>query len=265
LEAVVRTSDTIPDEEISRFLDGELSPAQRAAIQARLARHPELAAEVFAEAHRMDALRSIQPQRLFPPRESLEGARQLERVLSRRKMLSMVRMQVGAALLVGLGWAANSLSEPLRQGGQTVDENFILAAREALRVTQLDAASEHEGGQKKDKIERLVGALNIGMPQLPSAWRVTDVQVQPWSGKQSLVVTADTPGLGQITLVAAPMSSEDAIPPTSAADGRIPTVYWQSGATAYALMGPAPAERLEREAKGIEVATRRNAGPKIRG
>jgi anti-sigma factor RsiW len=61
------------------------------------------------------------------------------------------------------------------------------------------------------------------------------------------------------------MNAEDAVPPTSAADGRIPTVYWQSGGTAYALMGPTAPERLEREAKGIEVATRKNVGPKIRG
>jgi anti-sigma factor RsiW len=265
LEAAVGTDDRISEEEISRFLDGELSPTQRATIQARLALRPQLAADVFAEAHRMDALRAAQPQRLFPPRASLDGGKKLQRALQRQKVLSMLRLQLAAAVLVALGWAANSLTEPLRQGGQTVDENFILSAREALRVAQLDAASEQDGQTGKDKIERLVGAINIEMPQLPSAWQVTDVQVQPWEGKQRLVVRADTPTLGQVTLVAAPMSGEDAVPPTSAADGRIPTVYWQSGGTAYALMGPAGPERLEREAKGIEVATRKNVGPKIRG
>ncbi len=260
------TSDrSVSEEEINRFLDGELAPSQRADIQARLALDPELAAEVFAEARRMEALRSVQPHRLFPPRASVLGAKQLERAFWRRKLFAALRMQTAAVLLVALGWAANSLTEPLRQDGQTVDENFILAAREALRVAQLNNGPEEEGEPNQDKIERLVGALNIRMPQLPSAWQVTDVQVQPWNERQSLVVTADTPSLGRVTLVAAPMQGEDAIPPTSATDGRVPTVYWQSGGTAYALMGPATPERLEREANGIEVATRKNAGPKIRG
>ena len=61
--------------------------------------------------------------------------------------------------------------------------------------------------------------LNISIPQLPSTWQVMDVQVQPWNERQSLVVTANTPSLGQITLVAAPMNGEDAVPPTSATDG----------------------------------------------
>ena len=182
-------------------------------------------------------------------------------------MLGALKMQLAAVLLIAAGWAANSLTETLmvRQDGQTVDKNFILAAREALRVAQLDAGPAQGTEGDHDKIERLVGAINITMPQLPPAWVVTDVQVQPWNGMQSLVVRANTPSLGPITLVAAPMNGEEAIPPTLAADGRIPTVYWQSGGTAYALMGPAAPERLEREAKGIEVATRKNLGPKIRG
>jgi hypothetical protein len=164
-----------------------------------------------------------------------------------------------------------SLPEDLRDGpcvplpSQTVDENFVLAAREALRVAQLDAGPNKNAEHKQEKIERLVGAINISVPPLPSTWRVTEVQVQPWQGKQSLVVSATTPTLGQVTLVAAPMNDEEAVPLTLAADGRVPTVYWQTGGTAYALMGPAPPDRLEREAKDIEVATRRNLGPKIRG
>ena len=256
----------ISEDEINAFLDGELSPSLKANIQARLALKPQLAARVFAEAQRMDALRSTQPQRLFPPRESVDRARQLESALGWRKFLATLKIPMAAALLVGFGWLANSLTEPLRQGGQTtVDETFILAAREALRVAQLDTGSGQGGEPKLDKIERLVGALNISMPQLPPTWQVTDVQLQPWDERQRLVVTANTPSLGQITLVAAPMNGEDAVPPTPATDGRIPTVYWQSGGTAYALMGGVAPEKLENEARGIEVATRRPVARKIRG
>lgn len=255
----------ISDEEINRFLDGELSPSQRSDLQARLAREPERAAEVFAHAQRMEALRNAQPRRTFPPRASLEKARQLERVFRSKKLLAGLRLQVAAVVLVVIGWSANSLTLPLRQGGDKADQTFILSAREALRVAQLNAGPKTGAEPKQDKIERLVGAVNVSMPALPSVWVVNDVQVQPWNGKQSLVVTADTPSVGRITLVAAPMDGEDAVPPTTATDGRVPTVYWQSGGTAYALMGSATPDRLEKEAKQIEVATRRNVSPKIRG
>ncbi|TPJ14402.1 hypothetical protein FJW04_18125 [Mesorhizobium sp. B2-7-3] len=258
-------SDRISEEEINRFLDGELLPSRRSELQARLAREPEAAAEVFAQAQRMEALRNVQPQRLFPPRASLDRARELENAFRRRKVFAVFKLQLAAAALVFLGWSANSLTEPLRQGGQKADETFILAARDALRVAQLNAGPEKGSEPKQDKIERLIGAVNISMPALPTVWRVKDVQVQPWNGKQSLVVTADTPSVGRITLVAVPMNGEDAVPPTPATDGRVPTVYWQSGGTAYALMGSATPDRLEKEAKEMEVASRRNVAPKVRG
>ncbi len=257
--------DAVSAEDIARLIDGELTESQRTEMHTHLAANPRLAAEVFAEVERMNAVRAAQPHRLFSPRATVEGARKLENAFRRQAWLRLLRMQVAAALLVALGWGAHSLTEPLRQGGKTVDDEFILAARESLRVAQLNVGIRHGMEPKAEKIERLVGTLNIGVPQLPSTWQVTDVQVQPWDGKQSLVITATTPALGQVTLVAAPMSGEDAVPPTSATDGRVPTVYWQSGGTAYALMGPAAPERLEREAAGIEVATRKGTGPKRRG
>ncbi|TPL71612.1 hypothetical protein [Mesorhizobium sp. B2-3-15] len=258
-------SDRISEDEINRFLDGELTQPQRSDLQARLALEPELAAEVFAQAQRMEALRVAQPQRLFPPRVSVDKAKQLESAFRRLRIFGALKLQTAAALLILAGWSANSLTMPLRQGGQTTDENFILAARDALRVAQLNAGPERGSEPKQDKIERLVGAMNISMPALPATWRVKDVQVQPWNGRQSLVLTADTPSVGQITLVAVAMSGEDAVPPTPATDGRVPTIYWQSGGTAYALMGPAAPDRLEKEAKEIEVVTRRSVAAKIRG
>lgn len=255
----------VSEEDIGRLLDGELSPSQRSDLQARLAREPELAAEVFAHAQRMEALRDSQPRRLFPPGATLDKARLLEGAFRRRKLFGLLKLQVAAVALVAIGWSANSLTVPLRQGGKTADQTFILAARDALRVAQLNAGPEMGSELKQEKIERLVGAVNVSMPTLPSGWVVKDVQVQPWNGQQSLVVTADTASVGRITLVAAPMNGEEAVPPTAATDGRVPTVYWQSGGTAYALMGSAAPDRLEVEAKQIEVATRRSVAHKVRG
>lgn len=255
----------VSDDDLNRFLDGELTPDQRLNVQARLAENPDAAARVFAQAQLGEALRAAQPRRLFPPRASVARAQKLEGAFKRKRMFERLRNCAAALALVAAGWIGNSLLAPQPVEGQRADETFIFAAREALRVAQLDAGPQVGNELKSDKIERLVGAINISMPQLPAAWRVREVQVQPWNGRQSLVLTADTPSIGRITLVAAPMEGEQAIPPTSARDGRVPTVYWQSGGTAYALMGPATPERLEKEAAGIEIATRRAVTPKVRG
>ncbi|MGT2466390.1 hypothetical protein ACVOMV_17250 [Mesorhizobium atlanticum] len=136
------TINGISEEDISRLLDGELSLSQRSDLQARLAREPELAAEVFAHAQRMEALRASQPRRLFPPGASVEKAKQLESAFRRRKLLGLLRLQVAAVALLAIGWSANSLTVPFRQGGKKADETFILAARDALRVAQLNAEPE---------------------------------------------------------------------------------------------------------------------------
>lgn len=259
----MKLDSQITDDEIHLFLDGELTKEQRSDLQARLAREPARAAEVFAEAERMGSLKAAQLRRPAPRRATVEAAERLERRLRQGQLLQALRFPAAAAVMFAAGWAANSALIP--EISDTVDANFVLAAREALRVAQLDAGSGQGAELSQEKIQRLVGAINISVPPLPSAWKVTDVQVQPWQGRQTLVVTATTRALGQVTLVAAPMDGEDAVPLTLATDGRIPTVYWQSGGTAYALMGPAPSDRLEREAKNMEVATRRNLAPKFRG
>jgi len=246
----------IKDEEIHLLIDGELSPEQASDLQARLGSNPEKAAEVFAEAARMAALRAAQPSRLFPRSESLEVANRLERRFRQRRYYSFARASIAAAVVFAAGWGANSLLIP--KAYPSGEGTFIVEAREAARVAQLEAGPEQNLEQKRAKIERLEGAINISVPSLPPDWQITDVQIHPWDNTQGLVVMAVTPELGPITLVAAPMSRETVVPLTLANDGRFPTFYWQSGGTAYALMGPVSAERLEAEAKGVEVATRRN-------
>lgn len=257
--------ELVSEDEINRLIDGELPAAQRADVQARLALQPDLAARVFGDLRRLEALRAAQPQRLLAPQKTVAAARRLERALGRRRVSARLRPHLIAASLVAFGWIANSLTEPWRGGGRTADETFILAAREALRVAQLDLGLARAAEPTHHKMGRLEAVIDIDLPELPSSWEVEDIQVQPWNGRQSVVVTALTPSLGRVTLVAAPTNGEDAVPPTAAEDGRMPTVYWQSGGTAYALMGPAAPERLEREAKGIEVASRRTEAPKVRG
>ena len=126
--------------------------------------------------------------------------------------------------------------------------NFSFTAPPMGRCAEDDAFaagfSQIATGRKTDFTETLTDKPDL--PTLPTNWRVKDAQVQSFNGRPSVVVTADSPLLGEVTLVAAPMEKESAVPPTPAEDETVPTVYWQNGGTAYAQL-PHQATREQRQ------------------
>ncbi len=147
--------DIITDEEVHRFIDGELSEERRTDVQARLARDPQRAAEVFAEADRMTALRAPHARQMFATKANVDAAARLKRTFGRRWLISALRLPVAAGLVFAVGGVLGWTVRPLPS--QTVDGDFVLAAREALRVAQLDAGPNQNVEHKQEKIERLGG------------------------------------------------------------------------------------------------------------
>ena len=72
--------------------------------------------------------------------------------MRRRQGLAKFRMPVAAVCLIGLGWLAHSATGQLYRGSHTVDENFILSAREALRVAQLNGGPAQADETKQVKL-----------------------------------------------------------------------------------------------------------------
>lgn len=252
-----------PEAEISSYVDGEMPVGQRAEMEALAAEDQTLAARLLDDLSLNDALRRASPPRVRHGAETLRLARRLERSLTtRRTVLPLAGRMAAAVAFMAIGWQLNTLSMEARTTPTVADQRFVDSAREALRVAELDSGPGEPIGRK---IDRLEAVTDIQMPNLPSNWKVLNVQVQPFNGKPSVVVTAESPILGPVTLVAAPMEQESAVPPTPATDETVPTVYWQSGGTAYALMGTAAPTQLKSVADGIEVATRRKTWTKTRG
>lgn len=253
------------DAEISAYVDAEMPPPQRALMEDLAARDPEFAARLVADLGLNETLRRAEPPKRVPSDRTLRLARGLEVRLRTRSFVPIGRRVAAAVALVALGWGLNSATLTLRETSSVADQRFVDGAREALRVAALDTGPLAPGEPIGRKIDRLEAVTDVDLPNLPANWKVLGAQVQPFNGRPSVVVTAESPVLGVVTLVAAPMDKEGAVPPTSAPDDTVPTVYWQSGGTAYALMGAAAATQLKSVADAIEVASRRRVPNGTRG
>jgi anti-sigma factor RsiW len=242
----------LSNEELDRFIDGELPEYRRTEIEAMLAANPGIAARVMADLHVMDALRADQPRRFAPPADSVAAARRIERKLRLRRLTSMLRRGTAAASVVLIGFGAHSAGLLGLSQGTALDDSFVNGVREARDIARLDSGAAAAPESAVTKIERLETAIDVVVPDLPPSWELRDVSVQSLDGAQSVVVTAQTDTLGDLTLVATPAGETEVVPPTTAEEGPVATVVWQSRGTAYALVGAAAPARLITIANGIE-------------
>lgn len=258
--------DAITDQEINGFLDGELSPVQRAELQARLARDPELACRVLSDMHIADVLR-LAPGPRHHPIETVSAALRLERSLARRRLLANLRTGAVAASIFAVGFLSNSALTALNAPRHAVDETFAATARVAVDAVQTEVTAAETGRVETitSKIARLEETAEVVVPEIPPDWEVKDVRLQPINGKNSVVVTAQAATAGAVTLVATPMENDEALPPTPVEGEDKPAVVWQTGQTGYALVGKAAPRTLQTMAQGIEVASRKSNRPRIRG
>ncbi|MBB5751403.1 anti-sigma factor family protein [Prosthecomicrobium pneumaticum] len=245
----------ISEEEIDRFLDGELPPDRHAAIEAALATDPALADRIAADRRIMDALAGARAATPRARAETLARARALERSLRAPRHGPALRRAAIAAGFVAAGWFGHAATGWIGVGESARQEDFLAAARHALRLAELDAGVRFAEETAEARVARLAASLDIAMPALPASWVVRDVRLHPWNGRTGLVVTADTARLGTVTLVAAAAEGED-LPPRAAGDPAMPTIAWRAGRTTFALMGSAAPVALKAAAEEIGAAPR---------
>src|SRR5262245_55900404 len=97
--------DTISDADLHAYVDDQLTPARRIAVEGYLSRHPSLAARVMADLRGRDELRLAVAELPIVVRLSTsDAARQLERALVRDRQFARLRRIAAMTVMIALGW-----------------------------------------------------------------------------------------------------------------------------------------------------------------
>lgn len=251
-------TDPITEDDLTAYVDGELTIMRRLDVEAHLARHPDVAARVMAELHDRDALREAFAQAPGPgvgigPERNREAARRLDRSLAWGRVTDRLRRAAAIAILVGAGWLAHSSVGVLGiadSQASPIDPALVADAQQARDAARIRAriASQHLiPAYDQAGIEAATG---IALPGLPEGWKVRDVQVFPSRNGAGIEVAIEAGSLGELSLFATHSRDPEgrAALVTRSKDGE--TAYWTDGRSAYLLSGGDPAQ-LEQAALRI--------------
>lgn len=246
---------TLADEaELHAFVDGRLAPAQRAAVEARLATDPELARRVHEWAGQRELLRGLHARVLDEPvpEHLLATARQLHRRSSR-----LARWQrwggMAASLLVafGVGWGGHGQWQARSAGAApqraTAFAHQALVAHvvyvpEVRHPVEVDATQhDHLVKWLSKRLQRPLKVPNLGF----AGYELVGGRLLPGdAGARAQFMYQNAAGeritlyVGAIDAAAAGGQGETAFRYTT--EGAVASFYWVDQGFGYALSGKLP-------------------------
>lgn len=268
------TPHTPDDDTLNAWLDGELSPSERAALQARLAQDGELQARVAAWRQQRESLGALHREVLgepVPAPLAAVAARLAKRQRERAQLWRLGGVAAGVLMAFGAGWlahgewgetpwaagalagaapaAANS-AEPARGFAQAALVAHAVYAPETRHPVEVPAAQEQHlvqwlskrlGRPLKVPDLHTEGFELVGGRLLPGTTEANAARAQFMF--ESAAGERVTVYLGALPAAAA---GEAATPAAFrwARDGELSSFYWVDGDFGYALAGPLARPRL---------------------
>ncbi|WP_416355166.1 anti-sigma factor family protein [Aureimonas phyllosphaerae] len=233
-------SDPIRDTDLAAYVDGQLLPERRAAVEAFLSEHPADAARVMADLRLNSELRLALP---LPEGGAglrvSHAARLLQASRLRRRLAPRVGRIAALGLFVAIGWTAHSQFGALgvRESVASVQPPaYVEDAIRAHRTSQLRAGMASQPETRRYDPAEILSATAIRLPKLPADWAVSDVQVFPSTHGPSVEVALKTLGQATVSLYAVRPGGFDVVDASLAPAGEADTAYWQIGEVAYALV-----------------------------
>jgi len=237
----LNSPDAISELDLMAYVDDQLDPERRIAVEDHLSRHPVLAAQIMDDLRRRDELRlalteaasTLSNHRLELPAE------RLGRRLSFRMALHRNRRVIAASILVGAGWFAHAMF-----GGIGADpasaahilpvyaDEAIQAHRTVLVESQHDAAPAANAGG------------SIPLPHLPATFAPVGSHLVPTERGSAVQMLIHGPDEELLTLFAVETDSFNIEPPHAEAVRDVNVAYWQSGWVAYVLSGTGDQKEL---------------------
>ena len=244
----MRPIEPIGEADLLAFVDDQLSPARRVAVEDHLAQRPALAARVMADLRNRDELRLAMSAHLpVATPETLDAARRLESALVRDVYVAKFRNWAAVAALIALGWFAHGEFISMGNGSGAIASTmppYVDEAARAHRTALLRASMHSQRGQPNYDREDIRSATSINIPVLPQEWQVLDVQIFPSSTGPAVEIAIKADGLGTLSLFAVRPARFDVMPAKVTSSGEVNAAYWQIGDVGYALVGMADGKAL---------------------
>ncbi len=228
------------------YVDDQLDPERRIAVEDHLSRHPVLAAQIMDDLRRRDELRlalteaasAMSNHRLELPAE------RLGRRLSFRMALHRNRRAIAASILVGAGWFAHAMFGGLGADPASAAHILPVYADEAVA-----ASSDRPGGSAASIGTAAVPAAanagaSIPLPHLPATFAPVASHLVPSERGNAVQMLIHGPDEELLTLFAVETDSFNIEPPHAEAVRDVNVAYWQSGWVAYVLSGTGDQKEL---------------------
>jgi anti-sigma factor RsiW len=251
----------ITETDLQGYVDGEIDPMRRIAVETWLQAHPETAARVMQDLRQRDEIRAFLAEPAAPAAATMVLAGQLHKRLRRRRLFLGLRRGLAAAVLIGTGWLAHG-----QLGGTLVDSvaaahlplpDFVQSAAEAHRIAIVGGLAL-SGLMPLDDPDRVAGAT-APPPRLGEGFSLLGARRVPTDEGEGVQTVWLAPGGRHLSLFvttrpiagSAPAAS---VHPQTAAEEGFNLVYWEAGRFAYALCGNLPLQTLLETAGRIEGA-----------
>jgi len=251
-------TDSISEADLHAYVDDQLTPARRIAVEEFLSQRPKLAAQVMADLRSRDELRLAMSEKPAYARLSTQdAARRLGGAMVWGGYLRQIRRAAAVILLIGVGWFAHVEFLAMSNGnGRTASAMpaYVNEAARAHRTALLRASMQSQPLQPNYDPAEIRAATSIKLPDLPEDWQVLDVQVFPSSSGPAVEMAVEAKDLGTLSLFAVRPGDFDVMPARVTSSEEVTTAYWQIGDVAYALVGGAEAEALNEAA--VKLASR---------
>lgn len=250
-----QASDPVTEQDLDAYVDDQLEFARRIEVEAWLAARPEQAARVMADLRSRDELRLALavPTSSARPATS-DAARRLERGLRHGRVLVRLQQAAAVLMLVGAGWAANSVVGPLmvtQSVASALPPAYVEDAMRAHGTSVIRAAMASQPAVRDYDMNEIRAMTAIVMPGLPRDWRVRDVQVFPSRFGPSVELAAETDEFGPVSLFAVRPGTFDVVKPTLAPGEDTSAAFFQIGEVAYAVVAGGHVAGLDRAAERL--------------
>jgi anti-sigma factor RsiW len=242
--------DAIVDTDLDAYIDDQLDAPSRLRVETWLAQHPDEAARVMADLGMRTTLKlAMTTDEITGRAETRDAARRLSSGLANARMWTALHKIAAVGILLSVGWFAHSSIGPREVNASVPPPSFVEQAIRAHQTSIVRAGMPSQPEVKTYDRDDIRAATAIVMPDLPSGWKVLDVQVFPSNFGPSVETSVQT-GDGALISLFAVRPGHFAVEPVSDVNfSDAEAAWWQIGEVAYAVVSSSPDTGLRDEAE----------------